>query len=195
MALALPLVLGLAASLLVGGSNRAIAELRFRGVALFYGALLLQVVAFPFGPLPWHTPGSVATILWIASYGLVFAAAMLNRSVAGVPVVLVGMACNLLAVLANGGHMPVREGAMRAAGFDYVVHNNSALLSHPRLPFLIDRWPAPAWIPTANVFSVGDVVIAVGAFVFAFAATGAAARLLRIRVRGFRPAVSQLGDE
>jgi hypothetical protein len=147
VALALPLVLGLAASLLIGGSLRALAELRLRGVGLFYGALMLQVVAFPFGPLPWHTPDSVATFLWIASYGLVLVAAVLNRRVAGVQIVLVGMACNLLAVLANGGHMPVRPGAMRGAGYDYVVHNNSALLSHPRLPFLIDRWAAPSWIP------------------------------------------------
>jgi hypothetical protein len=195
VALALPLVLGLVVSLLVGGSLRALAELRLRGVALFYGALLLQVVAFPFGPLPWHTPDAVATFLWIASYGLVFAAAVLNRRVAGVQVVLVGMACNLLAVLANGGHMPVRPGAMRAAGFDYVVHNNSALLSHPRLPLIIDRWPAPSWIPTANVFSVGDVVIAVGAFAFALIATRPFAGPLRIRVPPLRPAVPQLGDE
>ena len=181
MALALPLALGLSISALVGGSLRALAELRLRAVSLFYVALILQVVAFPIRPLPWHTSDTAATFLWIASYGLVFAAAGLNRRVAGVRIVLVGMACNLAAVLANGGHMPVRAGAMRAAGFDYLVHNNSASLAHPHLALLIDRWAAPSWIPTANVFSVGDVVIALGAFVFALVTTGGVARIASTR--------------
>jgi hypothetical protein len=181
VALALPLVLGLTLSALVGGSLRALAELRLRAISLFYAALVLQVVAFPFRPLPWHTSDAAATFLWIASYGLVFAAAALNRRVPGVRIVFAGMACNLAAVLANGGHMPVRPGAMRAAGFDYLVHNNSAALVHPRFALLIDRWAAPSWIPTANVFSVGDVVIAIGAFVFALVATGAVAHVASSR--------------
>jgi hypothetical protein len=181
VALALPLALGLTLSTLVGGSLRALAELRLRAVSLFYAALVLQVVAFPFRPLPWHTSDRAATFLWICSYGLLFAAAVLNRRVPGVQLVLVGMACNLAAVLANGGHMPVRAGAMRAAGYDYLVHNNSASLAHPRLGLLIDRWAAPSWIPTANVFSVGDVVIALGAFAFALVTTGAVTRIVSTR--------------
>lgn len=181
MALAFPLALGLTLSTLVGGSLRALAELRLRAVSLFYAALVLQVVAFPFRPLPWHTSDRAATFLWISSYGLLFSAAVLNRRIAGVQLVLVGMACNLAAVLANGGHMPVRAGAMRAAGYDYTVHNNSASLAHPHLGLLIDRWAAPSWIPTANVFSVGDVVIALGAFVFALVTTGAVTRVASTR--------------
>ena len=42
---------------------------------------------------------------------------------------------------------------------------NSTASSDPSLPWLVDRWAAPDWLPLANVFSVGDVVIAVGAFV------------------------------
>ena len=45
------------------------------------------------------------------------------------------------------------------------VHNNSAARRIPSLPWLIDRWPVPAWIPMGNVYSVGDVLIAVGAVV------------------------------
>ena len=177
MALALPLALGLTVSTLVGGSLRALAELKLRATWLFYAALVLQVAAFPFRPLPWHTSDRAATLLWIASYALLIGAAALNRRVPGVVIVFVGMACNLAAVLSNGGHMPVRPSAMRAAGYDYVVHANSAALAHPHLSLLIDRWAAPSWIPGANVFSVGDVIIAVGAFVFALVTTGAVARV------------------
>ena len=45
-------------------------------------------------------------------------------------------------------------------------------MSDPSLPWLVDRWAAPDWLPLANVYSVGDVVIAVGAFVIVLAAMG-----------------------
>jgi hypothetical protein len=186
MALVLPLALGLAVALIAGGDLRRLGDIRIRGMWLFYGALGLQVAAFPFGPLPWDVPDGAAVALWLASYALLLTAAGLNVRVPGVAIVLGGMACNVAAVLANGGHMPVRPQAMRDAGYDYVVHQNSAVVSHPHLSFLIDRWAAPSWIPGANVFSVGDVAIAVGAFAFALLATGACARWTRGSMRSAR---------
>jgi hypothetical protein len=172
MGLALPLVAGLGVAAILGGDLRKLGELRLRALWLFYLALGLQVVAFPFGRLPWRTSDGVASMLWLASYALILAAAGLNRRVPGVPVVVAGLLCNLGAVLVNGGHMPVRPAAMHAAGYDYAVHANSAALAHPHLSWLIDRWAAPSWLPGANVFSVGDVIIAIGAFTFVLAATG-----------------------
>jgi hypothetical protein len=43
-------------------------------------------------------------------------------------------------------------------GFD-----NSAVVVHPRLAFLGDVFSFPKWFPLANVFSVGDVLLLVGA--------------------------------
>jgi hypothetical protein len=57
---------------------------------------------------------------------------------------------------------------------------NSEAMAHPALAWLVDRWAAPHWIPLANIFSVGDVAIAVGGFVLALAVTGA-------RVPGRKP--------
>ena len=183
MVLALPLLAGLGIAALLGGDLRRLGELRFRALWLFYVAIGLQVVAFPFGPLPWRTSDGVGTLLWLASDGLILGAAVLNRRIPGVPVVAAGLCCNLVAVLANGGHMPVRPAAMHAAGRHYVVHANSAALAHPHVPLLIDRWAAPSWIPGANVFSVGDVVIALGVFTFVLVATGALAGLRSRDVR------------
>jgi hypothetical protein len=39
------------------------------------------------------------------------------------------------------------------------------VLAHPHLGFLGDVLPMPSWMPLANVFSIGDVLIAVGVFV------------------------------
>ena len=42
------------------------------------------------------------------------------------------------------------------------MHNNSIQIVAPHISWLVDRWGAPAWVPLANVFSVGDVLIAAG---------------------------------
>ena len=52
-----------------------------------------------------------------------------------------------------------------AAGARYHVHNNSIELVQPQLALLVDRWAAPHWLPLANVFSVGDVLIGLGTLV------------------------------
>jgi hypothetical protein len=71
--------------------------------------------------------------------------------------------------------MPVLPGALRTAGDHYHVHNNSIQVVQPHLGFLVDRWGAPQWVPLANVFSVGDVLIAAGTIVAIAAAMRAPA--------------------
>lgn len=177
MALAWPLLLGLAVAPLLGGRWSRLGELDLRAPWLFYAAIGLQLVAFPVSVLPWRTPDRAAVVLWLASYAVFILAVALNARLPGVPLVAIGMASNLAAILANGGHMPALPGALQAAGHHFVQNRNSAMLSHPSLPWLVDRWAAPAWVPYANVFSVGDVAIAAGGLVFALAATGALDRL------------------
>jgi hypothetical protein len=60
----------------------------------------------------------------------------------------------------------------------------------PALAWLVDRWAAPDWVPFANVFSVGDVLIALGGFLFALAATGALERF-RVRAPQSEPAADR----
>jgi hypothetical protein len=186
MALALPLVLGLAVAPLLGGRWSRLAELRLRWVAVFYVAIALQVIAFPISQLPWRTPDRAAIVLWLVSYALFAVGAAANLRIAGVPLIVVGMLSNVAAIVSNGGHMPALPSALRAAGLHFMQSRNSARLSAPNLSWLVDRWGAPKWVPLANVFSVGDVLIAVGGFVFALVATGAFARL---RIAVLRPAL------
>ena len=170
MSLALPVVVALGLGLLLGGRLGALADLRLRAPWLFLGALGLQVIAFPAALLPWTTDESLASALWVASYGLLLVGAVLNRRITGVPIVAFGMCLNLAAILANRGTMPVTPEAMHDAGRTALTQANSTASSSPRLSWLIDRWAAPDWIPFANVFSVGDVVIAVGAVVIVLTA-------------------------
>jgi Family of unknown function (DUF5317) len=172
MSLALPVVGAVVVGLVLGGSLGRLAGLPLRAPWLFLAAVALQLVAFPVGVLPWTTHETAASALWVASYGLLLVAAVLNRRITGVPVVALGMLLNLVAILANRGTMPVRVEAMHDAGRVAVTQANSTALADPALPWLVDRWAAPNWIPLANVFSVGDMVIAVGAIVIVVAGMG-----------------------
>jgi hypothetical protein len=172
MALALPLLVTLAIAPLLGGRWSRLADLRLRWVGVFYAAIALQLIAFPVSALPWRTPDRIAVVLWLASYSLFALGAGLNLRVPGVVLVAVGMISNVAAILANGGHMPALPSALRAAGLHFQQSRNSTALNTPHLSWLVDRWAAPGWVPWANVFSVGDVAIALGGVVFALAATG-----------------------
>ena len=179
-------LLALLLGALLGGSLGRLAEATVRASWLAFAAIALQVAAFPSGVLPWSMPSQLARGLWVGSYLLLFAFLAANRRLTGLPVVAAGAACNLLAVLANGGLMPVRPAALRAAGRSYQIHNNSIDLVRPHLAWLVDRFAAPRWLPFANVFSVGDVLIAIGIMLAILAAMGATLgppRLRRIPLR------------
>jgi hypothetical protein len=186
MALALPLVIGLAIAPLLGGRLSRLGELQLRWVPLFYVGIALQIVAFPMSRLPWRTPDRAAIVLWLVSYALFAVAAAGNFTIPGVPLIAVGMVSNVAAIVANGGHMPALPSALRAAGLHFSQSRNSEKLSSPHLAWLVDRWAAPDWVPLANVFSIGDVLIAGGGLVFALVATGA---FTRLRLAVLRPAV------
>jgi len=170
MVLALPIVIGVLLGFGIGGSLNGLAALRLRRLELFYGAVALQLLAFPFPFFPWTTSDTVATSIWLASYALLAVGAFSNRRIVGVPLIGVGMASNVVAVVANGRHMPVLPSALRAAHKQYTVQYNSAATAHPHVPWLVDRWAVPRWIHLGNVYSVGDVVIAAGVILLIAAA-------------------------
>ena len=181
MALAFPLLAGLALAPLLGGRWSRIGQLRLRVVWLFYIAIALQLIAFPVKVLPWHTSDRIGVVLWLISYGLFATGVAANFRIPGIPFIAVGLVSNLLAITTNGGHMPALPSALRAAGMHFAVGHsrNSAVLASPHLGWLVDRWAAPSWVPYANVFSVGDVLIMAGGLIFALGATGALRRRSR----------------
>lgn len=170
MALAWPLAAGLLLAPILGGRLSALGELRLRVLPLFYVGLALQLIAFPFQMFPWRTPDQVGIVLWLVSYGFFVVACLLNARIPGVPFVAVGMVSNLVAICSNGGHMPALPSALRGAGMHFSQSNNSVRMPSPHVAMLVDRWAVPSWVPWGNVFSVGDIFIAFGGFVFALGA-------------------------
>jgi len=194
MVLVLPLALALTLGALLGGDIRRVAALRLRRVELFYVAIALQLVAFPFGFMPWHVSDLVARCLWLVSYGILCAAAFVNARIPGVPVIAAGMVSNIVAVAANGGHMPALPQALHAAHKHYTVSLNSARDATPHLPWLVDRWAVPRWVHLGNVYSFGDVVIAIGVIVLVLVAMRPRLVLRHVSKHPYAPQLRAAGD-
>jgi hypothetical protein len=156
-----------------GGSLGALADLRLRGTYLVFAAIAIQVAAFPSGMLPWSVGDRLASVLWLGSYVLLGAAVVANRALPGVVLIGIGRLSNVVAIVTNGGRMPALPSAAAGAGMEAPAHNNSVTDAAPNVSLLVDRWAAPEWLPLANVYSVGDVILALGAFVLVLVTMGA----------------------
>jgi hypothetical protein len=151
---------GLVAGWLLGGRLDGLAAVRFRLAPLAILALVVQLVLF--SPLADGLGADVGRAIYVASTALVLLVVIANLRLTGVPLVVLGAASNLAAILANGGSMPASPDALAAIGAAIGPHTASAIVADPALEPLTDVFATPAWLPLANVFSVGDVLIGVG---------------------------------
>ena len=153
--------IGILAGLLLRGSMDGLLQLRFRWAALAVGGLLVQVVLFtPFGD---DFAGDLSPAIYIASTAAVFIAVVRNLRMPGMAIVAAGALSNLVAITSNRGAMPADPGALAIAGFSGPGdHTNSVVLAEPAFRPLTDIFALPAWLPMANVFSIGDVLIGLG---------------------------------
>jgi len=154
-----------------GGDLSALGRVRVRYAPAIFGALAIQILIFAVFP---HGSTELHRFLHIATYALAAAFVVANRRLAGMRVLALGATLNLVAILANNGVMPASRSSLRTAGMlasssDFL---NSAAVAHPRLLFLGDILPVPSAVPLANVYSVGDVCIAIGVAIAIHGLTG-----------------------
>lgn len=164
-------VVAIVIALLRGGSLRNFESLDVRAVWLAFAALALQLLLFnPFFDAS-IIPRPFIPALYIASMLLLLVWAGLNWRVAGIPLAGVGLLLNTIAIIANGGYMPVGLEQARIAGklVNYsagsdAIANNSIILPREQIRLwpITDILAIPANIPLANVFSIGDVLLFLG---------------------------------
>lgn len=149
---------------LAGGSLAELAHLRLRMLFPLALAAALQIALSAFFA---QGPSWVHATMHIGSYLLAGVFVVANRRVPGILLVGAGGALNLVAIAANGGVMPVLPSAFSAAGLVSApgAFHNSAVVAAPRLAFLGDIFAVPSPLPFHNVFSAGDICIAIGAAV------------------------------
>jgi hypothetical protein len=161
------LVIGLAVVIgyLFGGRLGAFEHFRLRWWGLVIAGLAIQLV-----PLPESGAGTdlvVRTVALSVSYTLLVAFALVNVRLPGMPLVLVGLACNFLVIAANGG-MPVSEAALVDSGQADIVpmlrvdgsDKHHLMDEDDVLTFLADVIGVPK--PIGQAISVGDLFIYAG---------------------------------
>ncbi len=178
MILLLACIVALLIALLRGGRLGALGEVRFRAGWLAIIALALQAVVIY---MPAHTgtgPWSPGALLLVGSYLPLLAVVWLNRHTPGMLLIGAGLALNLLAIVSNGGYMPITPEALERAGLGHLAlagETGSRIMATkdvllPRegtaLWALSDVLVIPATLPVSSVFSVGDVVVALGVYWF-----------------------------
>ncbi len=181
---------------LFGGSLSKLAALGIKGGWAIALALVLQVVII--SVIPKQMLGWPGQTLELAAYVLAVVFLAINRRIPWLWLVGLGGLSNLVAIGANAGVMPASPVALRAAGRARHPGQfmNSTVLSHPHLAWLGDNFSVPRTLPLANVFSVGDVLLAVGALLLLHTVCGSApARAVRrtAPARELRGSIAQGG--
>jgi hypothetical protein len=172
MLLLYAVIAGLVWAYIWGGRLERLAELSWRGAHWVMVAFFIQIVIF--SPLERFLPTALIPALHVCSYLLLAAVLLANRRMPGVWLVFAGLVGNLAAIAGAGGYMPASETALRGAGLEFSgIHYNSVVGQNTWFWFLGDMFYIPRPWPGANVFSVGDALIAVGAIRLLWRGTGA----------------------
>lgn len=146
-------------------------EIRFGWVVLL--VLLLQIIVIYVG---FGEAAVIRRFIFPSTYVLLLAFVALNRRRIGFLVIGVGMLLNFLAIVTNGGLMPISPASMEKGGLgeelaelgpgDAVPDSKNVLLeeSDTNLQWLSDRftWGSPG---PFSIFSIGDVIIGAGLIV------------------------------
>lgn len=137
-------------------------------------SFLIQIVLFsdiPFLKLE----ASVIMGFHLLSYLGLLAFIFFNRKTVGIVITGIGIFLNSLVIFINGGYMPtlsenISKTSMarnaEALSQGEAVHNSIQTGKDTLLPWLGDIFYLPSWVPFSNVFSIGDVIIAAGIFLY-----------------------------
>jgi hypothetical protein len=163
------LALALVISLRRGGKlrNLSLVHIRWRGVIIL--GFLLQVLIFSSFWKELDPTPEMTSAMHLVSLALLLNALIVNLSLPGLWLMTVGFCLNFIAIAFNGGYMPSYNMARALAGMPLLAPgqirgNSIGMGPNTPLAWLGDMFAIPDVFMLANVFSIGDILIAVGAF-------------------------------
>jgi hypothetical protein len=166
--------------------DRSLRVPALRHIWLVLLASLPQWIAFGLPATARQIPQQFAALALVSSQLLLLTFILLNHDQAGAWLLGFGLALNLSAIIANGGLMPISPQTVArllpdAAPGSWQIGQRLGLdkdiilpLGQMHLPWLADRFLLPAGFPWQAAFSLGDVLIALGALKFTWAMGGPA---------------------
>lgn len=157
---------------------------KIRWMWLVSVAIIPQILAF-YLPATGHLfSKEAASVALVGSQIGLCLFVWMNRRTPAFWILGLGLVLNLTVILANGGLMPVSPETIMwlmpdlpaeswQIGERFGRSKDIVLLpSQTVFPWLSDRFVTPTWYPQSAAFSLGDVVIALGAFYFLWQAGG-----------------------
>jgi DHA3 family macrolide efflux protein-like MFS transporter len=168
------IVLGLVAGLLAGGSLSNLVAVRLRWMGAIFAALFVRYAAEFLIAQRLDVVDALRLPIFTFAFGLLLAALWVNRGQPGLSLAFVGILSNALAIIVNGGRMPILAQSLDAVGLtqaDAATPFHSIIASTDphflsRLGPFTDIIPIPI---VHDVASIGDVFLAVGLAFFLFA--------------------------
>jgi MFS family permease len=171
------IALGLVAGLLAGGRLTNLTEVRLRWMAAIFLAVVVRYGTE--AALSRNVPAAetLRVPLLVTAYAILLVGLWVNRRQPGLAIAFVGTLSNAVVIAVNGGHMPLWEPSLAAAGLaaaDLVGPLHVLLPPAIDASFLAHLGPLADVIPipvplVRNVASIGDVVISLGLGFFLFA--------------------------
>lgn len=170
MFLCVAVFISLLLALARGGKWSNLSSFRFEKPWLVLAAIGMQAAIF--NPVwdKYISAGSMTRWLYIFSILVLIIFVIFNRDIYGLCVLGTGVLLNSAAIIANNGYMPSSMTALKSIlppeRIDLLYSGSASynvvlITEHTRLKFLCDIF----YIPNINVYSAGDILIAVGAFI------------------------------
>ncbi len=172
MILLFAIVVAVGIGILQGGSLRNLGLVQFRWAWLALLAVGIQLLLVRLG----QSVMGPARLLFPLTHLAIIFVALANRKLPGMYPLAAGVALNLLVIVANGGFMPIAPQALAQAGMAKSAES-VALYTRRRASkgLVLPREETALWwlsdiialrFPFPTVISVGDILIAVGVFLF-----------------------------
>jgi hypothetical protein len=156
-------------------TGRRLRPIKFKFIWLVFIGVIPQIILFQLPVLGSQIPDALVSITLVASQVTLLAFALLNLKQPGVWVLGLGLLANFLAIVSNGGWMPISpvtvHSILPSLPNDYPLVGRRLGLSKDwvfvpgDINFfrLADRFTTPDWMYYRVAFSLGDILIGIGA--------------------------------
>ncbi|MEC9488820.1 MAG: DUF5317 domain-containing protein [Halanaerobium sp.] len=167
-----------------------IADIPLRYPLVIFLSFALQFSIVYFGGKEVNFFLEYGSVIYVASFLLLFWALYHNLHIPGMKIVFTGIFCNFMAITMNGGAMPVSSAALRTAGLNSLLntlakglwptHQLMSQADNLLARVFGDFIPIPPPHPRPRVISIGDIIMTVGIIVV---------MVMAVRSKGESPAV------